>query len=106
MPVQADGLPLEAPEKVVVEEFTTAFDGPAPKVVLALKNEGEFYDFFSVDVEFAYPSPPDSFAPYDPEFVAVDIPEFKPGDVFKKEVLPPAGATGTPLFARLVATEN
>lgn len=95
-------LALEAPRKVKVEEFVQDFQGAAPKVKLALKNEGEVEDLLSVELEFAYPAPEGSFAEYEPVSVSIDIPNFKNGDVHKKEYAPPAGTKGTPLFAQLV----
>lgn len=99
-------LDLDPPESVMVQKFAPDLKGAAPSVKVSLKNEGDLYDIFSVDVEFGYPAPEGSFAPYNPEFVSVDIANFNKGDVKDVTVLPPQGVTGMPLFARIVTTRG
>ncbi len=99
-------LDLDAPQAVRLVKFDPALAPPAPRVKVALKNEGDFYDIFSVDVEFGYPAPAESFAEYNPEIVSIDLPEFKKGDTVEKDVAPPQGVTGVPFFARIVTTKG
>lgn len=95
-------LKLDGNQRVVVEKFDQDFSGAVPRVKVSLKNEGDPIDFFSADVEFGYPAPAGSFAPYIPEFVAIDVPDFVKGKVFAAEVSPPPAVKGRPLFARIV----
>lgn len=84
-------LDLDAPQVVALQKFEPALAGPAPSVKVVLKNEGDTYDIFSVDVEFGFKAPADSFAEYNPEFVSIDFPEFKKGEVRETVVKAPAG---------------
>ncbi|MCK6480010.1 MAG: hypothetical protein HUU06_00705 [Planctomycetaceae bacterium] len=97
-------LDLPAPQRVVVQSVVRDFKSVPAKVKVTLKNEGDLYDIFSADVEIAYPAPPESFAPYIPEFVALDIPSFGKGETKTVEVSAPASATGTPYYAKILAS--
>jgi len=77
---------LDAPQKVKVVDFKTDFAANPPKVAVTLMNEGEGYPFFSVDVEFGFPAPEGSFAPYIPDFQSIDIEDFKKGQSKTVEV--------------------
>jgi hypothetical protein len=92
---------LDAPQKVKVVEFKTDFAANPAQVVVTLKNEGDSYAFFSVDVEFGFPAPPGSFAPYDPDFQSIDLEDFKKGGSQTVTVAASPGQVGAPYFARI-----
>ncbi len=92
---------LDAPQKVKVVDFKTDFASNPPKAVVTLKNEGEPYGFFSVDVEFGFPAPPGSFAPYNPDFQSIDIEDFKKDETRTVTVTGAPGQSGAPHFARI-----
>jgi hypothetical protein len=106
--VTAAGTTLEAAgQRVQVVSFRQDFKADPPQVVVTLKNEGPPIDLFSADVEFGYPVPPDSFAPYDPDFSSIDIADFGAGKTVEDLPIPaPATRTGKPLFARVVIPEG
>lgn len=101
------GTTLEtAGQRVQVVSFRQDLKADPPQVVVTLKNEGSPIDLFSADVEFGYPVPADSFAPYDPDFSSVDIADFDAGETEEVTVPAPAIRTGKPLFARVVIPEG
>ena len=93
-------------ERVTVVKFENDFKSDTPCVRVTLRNDGDPLELFSADVEFGYPVPPDSFAPYEPDFAALDVTDFKTGEEKEVTVNAPAGRTGKPLFARVVVTEG
>jgi hypothetical protein len=105
--VTKPGTALEAGgQKVRVVAFRQEFKAAPPQAVVTLANEGAPIDLFSADVEFGYPAPADSFAPYEPEFISLDIPDFAAGDTKEVAVPAPPGRKGAPLFARVVIPEG
>ena len=93
-------------EKVTVVSFEKEFAKDPPRVLVTLRNDGDPLELFSADVEFCYPVPPDSFAPYDPDFAPLDVSNFQSGTEQTIEVKAPVGRTGKPLFARVLVTEG
>jgi len=92
---------LDAPQKVKVVEFRTDTKSTPPSVVVTLKNEAEPYAFFSVDVEFGFPAPAGSFAPYNPDFQSIDFEDFKKDETRTVTVTGATNQMGAPYFVRL-----
>jgi hypothetical protein len=95
-----------AGQSVKVVKFEQDFKANPPQVNITFRNEGSPIDIFSADVEFGYPAPAESFAPYLPEFVTVDIPDFQGNSEKAVPVPAPAGRKEVPLFARVVVNEG
>jgi hypothetical protein len=68
---------------------------------LTLKNEGDALALFSLDVEFGYPKPAESFAPYTPHFESEDIEEFGKGETKTLKVTAAKTPPGKPHFVRI-----
>jgi hypothetical protein len=99
-------LKLDAPHKIRVAKFQTNFKTAPGSVEIELVNEGVLEDFIAFDVEFGYPAPADSIAPYVPEFVEVSFLDWKKNDKQPKVVEGAPGAKAAPLFARILTTSG
>jgi hypothetical protein len=101
-------LKLDAPHKIRVVKFETDFKTAPGKVKVTLENLGQPEDFLSFDLEFGYPAPSGSIAPYVPDFESMDYPDWKAGEKQEKVYSgnPPVGQKGVPLFARIVTTSG
>jgi hypothetical protein len=99
-------LKLDAPHKIRVVRFETDFKSSPGKVKVVLENMGPPEDFISFDLEFGYPAPAGSIAPYVPDFEAMDYAEWGAGKQVEKVYSgnPPVGQKSPPLFARVVTT--
>lgn len=92
-------------QKIVVKKFHLDLNSNPPKVDISLKNEGPAQDLFLAEIEFGYPVPAGSVAPYAPDFRSFVFENF----VKDEERSPEGGAveastlrTEKPLFARLI----
>ena len=103
--VKDEVLNLPDPEKVVVEKIVPDLLGNPPSVELTLRNDGVPYPMFTFDVEFGFPAPAGSFAPYIPHFESQDLEEFKTGEsrTLKVEAVT-APPPGTPYFVKVAAS--
>ena len=99
-------LDLDLPHKVQVVKFEMDFKSNPAKATVTLKNDGPFEDLFSFDVEFGFPAPAESFAPYNPDFVGLDIAEFKAGEERKVVIQASPGHKDAALFARVVTSKG
>ena len=84
-----------------VVSITRNFETAPPSVDLVVKNEGPPAPLLSFDLEFGFPAPSDSFAPYIPDFVSVDLEEVGAGEERTVNVESTTGQTGVPHFARV-----
>lgn len=96
------GTTLAGSDGVKVEKVENQLTASPAAVKLTLKNTGKDpIRLFSFDVEFGYPAPAGSFAPYIPNFEGQDFENFGAGE--SREVLVVSSqSTGTPLFTRVV----
>jgi hypothetical protein len=68
---------------------------------ITLKNEGDGIALFSLDVEFGFPKPAESFAPYTPHFESEDIENFEKGATQVIKVAVAKAPPGRPHFVRI-----
>src|SRR5689334_7311736 len=101
-----EDLKLDAPHRVKVLKFQTNFKTAPGSVDIELSNDGVLEDFIAFDIEFGYPAPAESIAPYVPEFIEVPIDNWKKGDKFAKNIPGAPGAKAAPLFARILTTSG
>ncbi len=89
--------------RVVVEKIQNHFDATPPTVSLTLKNTGSPIEILTFEVEFGFPAPEESFAPYIPQFETEVVPDvFKTGESKSFQIRAGGGAEGKPIFTRVV----
>lgn len=98
--------PAKQEERIVVRKFVLDLNANPPKVELSLKNEGPDQDLFLAEVEFGYPVPAGSVAPYDPDFRSFVAETFVKNEERSFEVPASSLRTEKPLFARLLVTSG
>jgi len=91
----------EGAHKIKVTKFETDFKSAPGSVRIEFVNEGSPEEFIAFDVEFGYPAPAESIAPYVPEFFEVSFENWKTGSVETRTQ--PGIGKAAPLFARVLS---
>jgi hypothetical protein len=96
--------PKKPDQKIVVKKFNLDLKSTPPKVEVSLKNEGPAQDLFLAEIEFGYPVPAGSVAPYAPDFKSFVFENFVKDEERTEVVEGSQLQTDKPLFARLIVT--